>query len=144
MASAPLFAVGDCVAPLRVVVDPITRLVVAQLFAKGLPDGVDATGRRSDLALVLDPLPTVQTSFTTTTWDASSSSVKSVTQTAYVYSVRVWDIDAQAFVVAQYPETGLAFARDTQTQGSARHFDADRLDEDVAAIAAAYEAGGSV
>lgn len=137
--AAPLYTLGDIVRPLTAVFDPDTRLLLARLRVAG-GRFVDAQGRHTDLALVLDPIPTMTSTWTFTTWVPEKSATTTVAVSTFVYRLRVWDIDAQAFVELDYPEASLYVPPNTHTRSSARHYDADAVDDEMALIAAAYRA----
>ena len=99
---------------------------------------VDSRGRVATRGILMDPAPISATTYTTTTWVNSLGDFTFDVSTL-VWTVRVWDIDAAAFVVDTYPEPYLSAYLSGGT-ASVTHY--DETDTDVAAIAAAVRITG--
>ena len=138
--SVQAFFPGDYVTPKRTFLKKDTGG-----FGHDVDAFVDAAGRRTTFGQVVDvseaPVPS-----TVETWDYKTSSMRPVypsgpTVTAFVYAVRVWDIDARSISIVDYPETEL-LPGPTFGPSSANHVFLGALPSDVAEMAAGLAASG--
>jgi hypothetical protein len=131
--SSPRYAVGALVQTATTTNE--MRPVALRRRGDGQP--VDVHGRRTSTGVVLDPLPIAERPLRARTWDSRSSRMRDIVLTGFVYRVRVWDIDERMFAVLEYPEAGLSNPGDTKMRTSTLTVNADRLDEELAALASA-------
>lgn len=159
-----LYASGQVLRPKRLFAGPHTEYFTQHaVFGTNYvrvvmaDDALDIRGRRSGFAQVLDPVPDGDTSFNINVWNPATSAFEAVAFNEPLYSVRVWDIDAGAFVLDTYPQSlldTLTAFRDWQDSGlpadpttvlphvRVRYADADSPPADVADLARVVEISG--
>jgi hypothetical protein len=135
-----MYFVGDYVTPKRTFLAKDTGG-----YGRGADAFVDVVGRRTTFGQVV-AVSSTPLSSSVHSWDYKTSTFQPVylvlTITAFVYTLKVWDIDAAAVVtVTGYPETEL-LSGPVFGPGGARHVDLGALPSDVAAIAAGLAASG--